>query len=77
MDKRKHRILDHPVLSYFLLAIFVSLIEELLGGAIDIMVGRVIPDYAVETLVMGQTTDLTMGVGVAAAALLAAWLFKL
>ena len=77
MDKRKHRILDHPVLSYFLLAIFVSLIEELLGGVIDIMVGRAIPDYAVETQVMGQTMDLTMGVGVAAAALLAAWLFKL
>ena len=77
MKKREHRILDHTIISYFLLAAFVSVFDEILGGVIDRFIGIIIPDYTVETIVMGQTVDLSMGVGVAAAALLAALLFKL
>lgn len=77
MKKREHRILDHTIISYFLLAAFVSVFDEILGGVIDRFIGNIIPDYTVETIVMGQTVDLSMGVGVAAAALLAALLFKL
>ena len=77
MKKREHKILDHTIISYFLLAILVSLFEDILGTRIDKLIGNVIPDYTIETVVMGKTTDLTAGIGVALAALLAAWLFKL
>lgn len=77
MKKREHKILDHTIISYFLLAILVSLFEDILGTRIDKLIGNVIPDYTIETVVMGKTTDLTIGIGVALAALLAAWLFKL
>ena len=77
MRKRTHRILDHTIISYFLLVIFVSLFEETLGAAADTLIGRVLPGYTVETVVMGQTTDLSQGVGIAAATLLAALVFKL
>ena len=77
MKKREHKILDHTIISYFLLAIFVSLFEDFVGGPLDKLIANVIPDYTVETIVAGETTDITMGVGVALAALLAALLFKL
>lgn len=77
MKKREHKILDHTIISYFLLAILVSLFEDILGTRIDKLIGNVIPDYTIETVVMGKTTDLTVGIGVSLAALLAAWLFKL
>ena len=77
MKKREHKILDHTIISYFLLAILVSLFEDILGTRIDKLIGNVIPDYTIETVVMGKTMDLTAGIGVALAALLAAWLFKL
>ena len=77
MKKREHKILDHTIISYFLLAILVSLFEDILGTRIDKLIGNVIPDYTIETVVRGKTMDLTVGIGVALAALLAAWLFKL
>ena len=77
MKKRQHKILDHTILSYFLLLIFVSLFEETLGAVLDKQISSLIPGYATETIVMGKTADVSMGVGAAAAALLAALLFKL
>ena len=77
MKKREHKILDHTIISYFLLAILVSLFEDILGTRIDKLIGNVIPDYTIETVVMGKTRDLTVRIGVALAAVLAAWLFKL
>lgn len=77
MIKREHKILDHTILSYFLLIIFVSFFEETLGNGIDTLIGNVIPGYTIETIVMGHTTDLSAGVGAAAATLLAAWIFKM
>ncbi len=77
MHRRTHRILDHTIISYFLLLILVSMFEELLGSPADTLIGRVLPGYTVETVVMGQTSDLSQGVGIAAAALLAALVFKL
>ena len=75
--KRNHKILDHTIISYFLLAFFVQLFEDLLGTSIDRLIGNYIPDYTIETMVMGRTVELAQGVGVAAAALLAALVFKL
>ena len=77
MKKRQHKILDHTILSYFLLLIFVSLFEETVGAVLDKQISSLIPGYATETIVMGKTADVSMGVGAAAAALLAALLFKL
>ena len=77
MKKRQHKILDHTILSYFLLLIFVSLFEETLGAVLDKQISSFIPGYATETIVMGKTAEVFSGVGAAAAALLAALLFKL
>ncbi len=77
VKRREHKILDHTILSYFLLAVFVSVFEELLGGLIDRPIAKVIPGYASETTFNGETTTTAMGVGVAIAALLAALIFKL
>ena len=77
MKKREHKILDHTILSYFLLASFVQLIDEGLGIRIDRLIGNYVPGYTFETKTMTGTVDLAMGIGVALAALLAALLFKL
>ena len=45
MKKREHKILDHTIISYFLLAILVSLFEDILGTRIDKPTGKDIPDY--------------------------------
>ena len=76
MEKRNHRILDHTIVSYFLLIIYVSLIKDNLGGIIDSIIGRFIPGYAVETVAFGTTVELANGIGVAVFALVSAWLFK-
>ena len=77
MKKREHKILDHTIIGYFLLAFFVQLIDEGLGIRIDRLLGNYIPGYTFETQTFAGTADITMGIGVAAAALLAALLFKL
>lgn len=77
MKKREHKILDHTIISYFLLAFFVQLIDEGLGIRIDRLIGNYIPGYTFETMGVGGTVDVAMGIGVAGAALLAALLFKL
>ena len=77
MKKREHKILDHTIISYFLLVIFVQLIDEGLGIRIDRLIGNYIPGYTFETMGVGGTVDVAMGIGVAGAALLAALLFKL
>ena len=76
MKQRQHKILDHTILAYFLLAIFVSIVESL-GSQLDTLIGSVVPDYTIETIVNGQTADSASGVGIALAALLALLIFKL
>ena len=77
MSKRNHRILDHTILSYFLLIFYVSIFEETLGAGLDKMISRFIPGYAVEAIVMGKAAEICSGVGAAVSVLIAAWLFKL
>ena len=76
MKTRKHKILDHTIIAYFLLAIIASVFESL-GGRIDVLIGKVYPDYVVETVINGKTADSTAGVGVAIGALAALLVFKL
>lgn len=75
--EKNYKLLDHTILSYFLLAIFVAVFEELIGQVIDKPLAEIIPGYAFETMNMGTATENAVGVGTAAAALLAAGLFKL
>ncbi|MBE6042381.1 MAG: CPBP family intramembrane metalloprotease [Clostridiales bacterium] len=76
MDKRNHRILNHAIVGYFLLLIFVSIVESTLGTGLDKLLAGIIPDYAVKSEVAGQMTESAMGVGVAVSALVALLLFK-
>ena len=76
MNKRTHRILDRPVLGYFLLWVVVQLFIS--GGTyLDLAISRVLPGYATEITLMGATKQQASGVGVAVAALAAAGLFAL
>ena len=74
--KRRHRILDHPILGYFLLLIFTSIILSL-GGALDTFIADVLPGYGKEYTMMGSTIKTASGVGIAIGALAAAGVFYL
>ena len=74
--EKKHRILDHTIISYFLLGLFVMICTNL-GGAIDTVIAGFLPGYAQEVTVSGTTTQTASGVGVAIGALAAAGIFYL
>lgn len=76
MKTRNHKILDHPILGYFLLLIFVNILSSL-GSKIDELIGRFLPGYTVETEFYGQIVSNSNGVGIALTALLALLIFKL
>lgn len=63
MNRRQHKVLDHPILGYFLLTIFALLVVEL-GAPIDSGIGKLVPGYE-------------SGIGTAIAALVALGLFRL
>ena len=71
MKTRNHKILDHPIIGYFLLAVFAMVVSEL-GGMID----SVINHHALG-IASGDTVVLGCGIGAAVGALAAAGLFKL
>ena len=78
MEKKKHLILDHTIIAYFLLLIFSVLIIGA-GGLIDTGIGKIWPDYAMEQVdaATGRTKDITSGVGYAIGALAALQFFYL
>ena len=76
MERKRHRIFDHPILSYFILFIIAEIFISL-GGSIDNWLAGFIPGYAAETTMMGKTTMTANGVGVAIGALVAVGLFAL
>ena len=63
MKKREHKILDHTIISYFLLVIFVQLIDEGLGIRIDRLIGNYIPGYTFETMGVGIGDWITIVAG--------------
>lgn len=71
MAKRQHKILDHPILGYFILAVFV-LIFTSMGDQIDGVINEHVLGYA-----DGQTPPIASGVGMAIGALVAMGLYKL
>lgn len=67
MKKKEHKILDHPVLGYFLLLIFVNLFMQI----------GTVPDFFIGTLVPGYASDSgALGVGVALFSLIPVLIFN-
>ena len=71
MKKRQHKILDHPILGYFLLLVFALVFNEL-GGQID---GPI--NHHMLGIAGGGSATLGCGIGAAIGALVAVGLFKL
>ncbi len=71
MKTRNHKILDHPILGYFLLLVFAMVVSEL-GGMIDGVI-----NHSALGIASGDTAVLGSGIGTAIGALVAVGLFKL
>ena len=76
MERKRHRIFDHPILSYFILFLIAQIFISL-GGSIDNLLAGFIPGYAAEVTVMGKTQMSASGIGVAIGAMVAVGLFTL
>ena len=76
MERKRHKIFDHPILSYFILFIIVEMFTSL-GGSIDGLLAGFIPGYGAEVTMMGKTQMSASGIGVAIGAMVAVGLFTL
>ncbi|MBR4529938.1 MAG: CPBP family intramembrane metalloprotease [Lachnospiraceae bacterium] len=77
MNEKPHKILDHPILSYFLLFLFAEILVSF-GTIIDTkVVGPLVPGYLHDVTVAGYTEPAASGVGVAVGALVAIAIFAL
>ena len=76
MTNRKHRTSGHPIIEYFLLAIFVNIFVAL-GSSLDAALGGFIPGYVTEMNVGGKSTEVASGIMAALGGLIAAGLYKL
>ena len=76
MNKKPHKLLDHPVPGYFLLFIIAQICISL-GSQIDAAVSPYIPGYGQEISMLGRTEILATGFGSAAGALAAILIFAL
>ena len=76
MERKRHRIFDHPILSYFILFLIAQIFTSL-GGSIDNLLAGFIPGYAAEVTMMGKTQMSASGIGVAIGAMVAVGLFTL
>ncbi len=75
---KEHKILDHPIVGYFLLLIFANLVSVIVSGIIDSMIlGNIIPGYAVTAEIQGRTVVSASGVGNAVGAIIAVGIFFL
>ena len=78
MKTRKHKVLDHPVLGYFLLILFVLFVTGVFSRIIDGMIlGKLIPGYAIKGTMLGEEVDQTSGVGNAVGSVVAISIFYL
>lgn len=77
MKEKEHKVLDHPVLGYFLLMIFSLIVASTISYIIDNMIlGKLIPGYAVATKdLLGNETAQASGVGMAVGAVLVIGIF--
>ena len=78
MKERKHKILNHPILGYFLLMLFALIITQVISAIIDNMIlARFISGYAFTQTIAGTERSQATGVGTAAGAVLSIGLFYL
>ena len=78
MKERKHKILNHPILGYFMLMFFALIISQVISAIIDNMIlARSISGYAFTQTIMGKERSQAGGVGTAVGALLSIGLFYL
>lgn len=74
---RKHTILNHPIIGYFVLLIFVMAFSSIGASLIDEPLSKVIPGYAREMSGSGTTVTYVSGIGGAIGVLLAVIIFTL
>ncbi|MBP5262273.1 MAG: CPBP family intramembrane metalloprotease [Clostridiales bacterium] len=74
--KRKHVVLDHPILGFFILDIFASLMQSF-GNVLDAIIVYVLPGYGTKVTFAGIETTSASGVGTAVGAVGAAIIFWL
>lgn len=78
MKEREHKILNHPILGYFLLIFFVMIIAQAVSYIIDNMIlAGIISGYAVTQTIAGAERTQATGIGFAIGAVLAIGLFYL
>ena len=76
MKTRKHKVLDHPILGYFLLVIWGMMVNGI-GSLLDTSIlAKFIPGYAMQVEFMGKTNLTASGVMVAVVTLLALLIHK-
>ncbi|MBR6159960.1 MAG: CPBP family intramembrane metalloprotease [Lachnospiraceae bacterium] len=78
MKEREHKILNHPILGYFLLIFFVMIIAQVVSYIIDNMIlAGIISGYAVTQTIAGAERTQATGIGFAIGTVLAIGLFYL
>ena len=76
MNKKPHKLLDRPILGYFVLLVFAQICITL-GSSIDTAVSPYIPGYGTEITFLGITRTSAAGFGAAVGALAAILIFTL
>ena len=74
---RKHTILDHPIIGYFVLFIFVMLFSSIGTSLIDNPLSNVIPGYAKEMSGFGTSVTSASGIEAAIGVILSVIIFTL
>ena len=74
---RKHTILDHSIIGYFVLIIFVMFFSSIGASLIDKPLSNVIPGYAREMLGLGTTVTSVSGIGAAIGVLISVIIFTI
>ena len=62
---KKHPVLDHPIIGYFILLIFVMFFSSIGSSLIDKPLTKVIPGYGKEVSVLGFNVTYASGIGAA------------
>ena len=74
---KKHPVLDHPIIGYFILLIFVMFFSSVGSSLIDKPLTKVIPGYGKEVSVLGFNVTYASGIGAAICVVLTVILFTL
>ena len=74
-NPKSHKVLDHPILGYFLLMVFVWVFVNVFSILDSLVFARLIEGYGTETVVNGRTVTTASGIGVALGSLTVAMIF--